>query len=93
MKTNILKECERIIQALSKTGQSTDGFKGLWSDNGIKAAIYCLPMRQRQVTVMCYYQNLTKREVSQLLGITIGTIKCIKYKAKLALRKSGYLKI
>ena len=41
----------------------------------IRQAIEKLPLRQRQVFVLRYYQDLPLREIGDILGLRIGTVK------------------
>jgi len=41
----------------------------------IKQAIEKLPLRQQQVFVLRYYQDLPLREIGDILGLRIGTVK------------------
>ena len=38
-------------------------------------ALRCLPVRQRAVLVLRYYDDLPEREVADLLGLSVGTVK------------------
>jgi len=47
----------------------------------VRRAIDLLPKRQRATLVLAYYQQLTYREVAQVLGCSLGTVKIQMYRA------------
>jgi len=47
----------------------------------VRLAIDLLPKRQRATLVLAYYQQLTYREVAQVLGCSLGTVKIQMYRA------------
>jgi RNA polymerase sigma-70 factor (ECF subfamily) len=47
----------------------------------VRCAIESLPERQRTTLVLAYYQQLSYREVADVLGCTIGTVKMQMYRA------------
>jgi RNA polymerase sigma-70 factor (sigma-E family) len=48
--------------------------------------VCALPVRQRAVIVLRYYEELTEPEVAELLGISVGTVKSQAHRALAALR-------
>ncbi|MGH3411528.1 MAG: SigE family RNA polymerase sigma factor, partial [Marmoricola sp.] len=44
-------------------------------DLDLQEAIRRLPRRQRAVIVLRYYEDLSEREVAELLGCSVGTVK------------------
>jgi RNA polymerase sigma-70 factor (sigma-E family) len=52
-----------------------------------RAAIRRLPARQRAVVVLRYHEDLSEREVAQLLGIPLGTVKSTSSRALARLRR------
>ena len=55
-------------------------------------ALARLPMRQRAVVVLRYFDDLTERETAEILGITIGTVKSQAYDALRRLRERQELR-
>lgn len=53
----------------------------------IKQAIEKLPLRQRQVFVLRYYQDLPLREIGDILGLRIGTVKAQLFNSTRKLRQ------
>lgn len=51
----------------------------------VQRAIEELPERQRATLVLAYYQGLSYREVSEVLGCSLGTVKTQMYRALRAL--------
>jgi RNA polymerase sigma-70 factor (ECF subfamily) len=47
----------------------------------VRQAIELLPEKQRAALVLAYYQQLSYRQVAQVLGCTIGTVKTQMYRA------------
>ncbi|WP_446218019.1 SigE family RNA polymerase sigma factor [Micromonospora sp. IBHARD004] len=41
----------------------------------LRRALMSLPTKQRAVVVLRHYEDLTEREVAQLLGCSVGTVK------------------
>ena len=49
-------------------------------------AVQALPVRQRAVLVLRYYEDRTEAEVAQLLGLQVGTVKSRTHRALARLR-------
>lgn len=47
----------------------------------VRHAVELLPKRQRATLVLAYYQQLTYREVAEVLGCSLGTVKIQMYRA------------
>ena len=47
----------------------------------VRQALDSLPARQRATLVLAYYQQLTYKEVAQVLGCSLGTVKTQMYRA------------
>lgn len=45
------------------------------AQQSILAGLRRLPVRQREVIVLFYYQDLPQKEIAELLGVPIGTVK------------------
>lgn len=54
----------------------------------VLAALRLLPLGQRQVVVLRFYEGLSEREIADALGIGLGTVKSRASRAMAALRES-----
>jgi RNA polymerase sigma-70 factor (sigma-E family) len=54
-------------------------------------ALRTLPVRQRAVVVLRYFDDLTERETARVLGCSVGTVKSHTARALTALRQSTHL--
>jgi RNA polymerase sigma-70 factor (sigma-E family) len=54
----------------------------------IVTALARLPLRQRAVIVLRYYEDLTENEIAEILGWPIGTVKSTASRALVELRKT-----
>jgi RNA polymerase sigma-70 factor (sigma-E family) len=54
----------------------------------VLAALARLPVSQRQVLVLRYWEDLTEREIADVLGVSPGTVKSRASRALAALRES-----
>lgn len=52
----------------------------------IRAAVDTLPVRQREVFVLCHYEHMSYEEISETLGRPVGTVKSQMHYALKALR-------
>ena len=49
--------------------------------NQVRQALESLPARQRVTLILAYYQGLSYREVAEVMGCSIGTVKTQMYRA------------
>ena len=52
------------------------------------AAIDCLPLKQKTVIILYYYDELSVQEIAQATGLLVGTVKSRLYTARQNLKKS-----
>ncbi len=57
------------------------------SKEGVRSGLAELPAGQRRALTMAYYQGLTHRQISEVLGEPLGTVKSRIREAVLRLRK------
>ncbi len=62
------------------------GALSLWDSEAMLAAVGQLPRRQREVLVLRYYADLTEAQISDLLGISAGSVKAHAHRALASLR-------
>ena len=53
----------------------------------ILKTIMSLPVKQRTVVILYYYNNLSTKEISQITGIFEGTVKSRLFAARKTIRK------
>ena len=68
-----------------------DGFAAVHQRHALRAALAKLPPGQRAVVVLRYHQDLSERQVAELLAISIGTVKSQAAKALATLRAEAAL--
>ncbi|MDR2985739.1 MAG: SigE family RNA polymerase sigma factor [Nocardiopsaceae bacterium] len=68
-----------------------DAYAAVDRRHAVASALAGLPRRQRLVLVLRYNEDLSERQVSEMLGISIGTVKSQTAKALATLRSSGAL--
>ena len=68
-----------------------DTHAGADARHDLQAALARLPKRQRAVVVLRFYEDMTERQVSRLLGCSAGTVMCQKSKAMAKVRVDSAL--
>jgi len=68
-----------------------DSFSGVDRRQALRSALAKLPPRQRAVVVLRYHQDLSERQVADLLGISVGAVKSQAAKALATLREQAAL--
>jgi RNA polymerase sigma factor (sigma-70 family) len=56
-------------------------------------AVQALPVRQRAVVVLRYYEDLTEAQIAEVLGCSRGTVKSQASAALATLRRSSGLEL
>jgi RNA polymerase sigma-70 factor (sigma-E family) len=70
---------------------SRDVFADVDRFDVVRRALMSLPVEQRAVVVLRYFDDCTEAEVARVLGCSIGTVKSRASRALTALRDSGLL--
>src|SRR4051794_18480957 len=60
--------------------------------DSVRTALMTLPMEQRAVVVLRFYEQLSETEIAELLGVRPGTVKSRCNRALAALRTHGLLR-
>ena len=63
------------LTAASEVGAAAAGLTAVEDRAGLAAALASLPLRQRQVVVLRYLEDLSERETADALGCSLGTVK------------------
>lgn len=69
----------------------TDPYAEADRREAVAAALATLPPKQRAVIVLRFHEDMTEAQVSELLGISVGTVKSQTAKALAKLRTSDVL--
>jgi RNA polymerase sigma factor (sigma-70 family) len=64
-----------------------ESFATLVTHESIRAALARLPRRQREVVVLCYYEELSTAQIGSALGISVSAVKTHLRRAMTALSK------
>lgn len=82
-------EVRSLLELLESRGPSpTDTIQGDETRERIRASVDHLPEFLRQVVVMAYYQGLKYREIAEILGIPVGTVKSRLHAALVKLQEA-----
>ena len=63
------------------------GFESAVADHDqVARLLQSLPLQQRRVVVLRYYEDLSEQQVADVLGISVGTVKSTAHRALAAMR-------
>lgn len=71
--------------------ETRDAFADVDRFDVVRRALMSLPMEQRAVVVLRYFDDCTEAEIARVMGCSIGTVKSRASRALTALRDSGLL--
>ncbi|MHB1928670.1 MAG: SigE family RNA polymerase sigma factor [Acidimicrobiales bacterium] len=74
------------LVAADAVADTRDGLAAVVDRGGLAAALRSLPLRQRQIVVLRYVEDLSAGETAKLLGCPLGTVKSGAARALAALR-------
>ncbi len=74
------KEPGAVAVAGNWSDPSEQAVKAEWKQQ-VRQAIELLPARQRATLVLAYFQQLSYRQVAEVMGCSIGTVKTQMYRA------------
>ncbi len=70
---------------------SGDGIDGMATADAVRRALQVLPVAQRAVVVLRYFEQRSEAEIGDILGISAGTVKSRASRALVTLREGGLL--
>jgi RNA polymerase sigma-70 factor (ECF subfamily) len=73
------------VQLVPLAGAALDAPGASAEAHAVREALRALPRRQREVTVLRYYQGLDVAEIAEWLGIGQGTVKAMLFRARQSL--------
>jgi RNA polymerase sigma-70 factor (sigma-E family) len=68
-----------------------DGIDGMATADAVRRALQELPVAQRAVVVLRYFEQRSEGEIGEILGISAGTVKSRASRALARLREGGLL--
>lgn len=78
-----------LIELLESRGADpTDQLEGEERRQRVRASVDRLPDFLRQVVILAYYQGLKYREIAEMLGVPVGTVKSRLHAALMRLQQS-----
>jgi RNA polymerase sigma-70 factor (ECF subfamily) len=83
-----LGEDRTLENALPDTSPASDPAGGLLraeAEEGVRAALADLPERTRTVLSLRYYDNMEYQTIAETLGLSLGNVKTLIHRGKLAL--------
>jgi RNA polymerase sigma-70 factor (ECF subfamily) len=82
-------EVNNLADALESPGPGpVDAVEGLERRDRVRASVDRLPDFLRQVLILAYYQGLKYREIAEILGIPVGTVKSRLHAALVKLQET-----
>jgi len=84
---NLLRREDRGRRLPEEPDDVRDPSREIERSEAVKVALETLPVGQRDVLHLVYYENLTVCEAADILGIPPGTVKSRMYHARRALAK------
>ena len=78
---------EKPAHTLPEPAPASDFAAAFDTRERLRAALSTLPIRQRAVVVLRFYEDRSEAEVAQLLGCSVGTVKSQSAKALTKLRE------
>jgi RNA polymerase sigma-70 factor (ECF subfamily) len=78
---------ENVIRDQSSEADPTGGVLRAEAESEVRAALAELPERTRTVLALRYYDNLEYQAIAETMGLSLGNIKTLIHRGKLALAK------
>ncbi|NMF82702.1 sigma-70 family RNA polymerase sigma factor [Nodosilinea sp. P-1105] len=85
-RANILQRFQRITAASSRSATPFDHASQQEDQQQLRAALAQIPDTERQVLEIAYFQGLSQSQISEKLGIPLGTVKSRSRQGLLRLR-------
>jgi RNA polymerase sigma factor (sigma-70 family) len=77
--------------AVLPESKEPDPYRQVDDADAVRRALVRLPLDQRAVLVLRYYADLTERDIAEVMGCSVGTVKSRAHRALAALRDAGLL--
>lgn len=78
---------ENAVADLSREGDPAGGVLRAEAEAEVRAALSELPDRTRTVLALRYYDNMDYQAIAQTMGLSLGNVKTLIHRGKLALAK------
>ena len=78
---------ENLLPDVSSTADPAGGILRAEAESDVRAALAELPERTRTVLSLRYYDNMEYQTIAETMGLSLGNIKTLIHRGKLALAK------
>lgn len=78
---------ENVVRDQSSEADPTGGVLRAEAESEVRAALRELPERTRTVLALRYYDNLEYQAIAETMGLSLGNIKTLIHRGKMALAK------
>jgi len=79
---------EDALPDLSADADPACGILRAEAESDVRAALACLPERTRAVLSLRYYQNMEYQAIAETMGLSLGNVKTLIHRGKLALAQT-----
>jgi RNA polymerase sigma-70 factor (ECF subfamily) len=79
---------ENMLPDPSPAADPASGLLRTEAESDVRAALACLPERTRAVLSLRYYQNMEYQTIAETMGLSLGNVKTLIHRGKLALAQA-----